>query len=763
MSGEATNDAVRDERDPLENELSARPALLDGYLRARANAARVLGSEHIESWKSVSRSLYHLNAGPGVLEGLWSFESRALPRIDPATLPVLGEAVAELCRHAGARCAAKAVTGARDRVPHGGDPSEALEWLKLLAQLARRAPEALAPFLGSADMLLSRLALPDLAAWIEDGLRFHVRDRRRRIAYFRLDDPLAHRRLAVHEGRSRLSGHADRLALFARCLFDVELRCEALPAGPDDEAPLTRARLGAGRLLVPEGLQAPAGHEAKAFFEAMTAHAAAHLVFTRERFAIGKLKPLQIALTGLLEDARVERLAAARYPGLMRLWLSFHGVARPARTVQSLFARLSRGLLDPAFEVADGWVVKGRRLFEAAFAEDPHRQTLAREIADILGHDLGQMRIPFDAKAYRVEPSYRDDGIGLFDVPDDAETDPLDLMVEGARMTPEPEEGGSQLGAGEDAGRANASQAETSDLGAVVATLPEWDYRLNAEHPDFVTIRQATMDGGDPARLLTALDESRSVASRIHALLRRARIDRPVRLKRQMEGEEIDMEAVQDLVVSRRLGEVPDPRIYSTKQRRGRDLAVMLLLDTSQSTADPVGDGQKTVLDVASLAIAILGSEMEKLGDPFAVLSFASNGRENVRLGEVKAFDEMVDAMIPRLAGLRPGYSTRLGAAARHAADGLATRHNHRRVLIVVSDGEPSDVDVDDARYLGEDARRAVLNVRDRGLDVFCVALGDAADRAAAPIFGRRNTLAVRRITDLPERLAALYFRLTVS
>jgi nitric oxide reductase NorD protein len=152
---------------------------------------------------------------------------------------------------------------------------------------------------------------------------------------------------------------------------------------------------------------------------------------------------------------------------------------------------------------------------------------------------------------------------------------------------------------------------------------------------------------------------------------------------------------------------------------------------------------------------------MGTLGDPFSLLAFASNGRDDIEMTTVKAFDQPYDrACIGRLAALSPGLSTRLGAAVRHAGETISHVSSFRKLVIVLTDGEPCDIDVADPLDLVEDARRAAIGLRARGIDGFGVVLGSGAANSAARIFGRGNTMPVPRVEDLPARLSELYFRL---
>ncbi|MET0674912.1 MAG: VWA domain-containing protein, partial [Bradyrhizobium sp.] len=248
--------------------------------------------------------------------------------------------------------------------------------------------------------------------------------------------------------------------------------------------------------------------------------------------------------------------------------------------------------------------------------------------------------------------------------------------------------------------------------------------------------------------------------SRVARLVRGVRIGRTVRLKRQHEGHDLDLDAMLDAGIALRSGQEPDPRVFRSSKSVHRDLSALLLVDISESTRDRLPSGA-TILDIERLAVAVLSEAMEQLGDPFSLLAFASDGRDDIRMTNLKPFDEPYDRNCrARLAGLASGLSTRLGAALRHAGRVIGSTATSRKLLIVLTDGEPSDIDVSDSLDLVEDARRAAINLHRHGIDAYGVVLGNAGAASAARIFGRGNTMLVHRVEDLPARLSELYFRL---
>jgi nitric oxide reductase NorD protein len=197
------------------------------------------------------------------------------------------------------------------------------------------------------------------------------------------------------------------------------------------------------------------------------------------------------------------------------------------------------------------------------------------------------------------------------------------------------------------------------------------------------------------------------------------------------------------------------------RKRRWRDLSVLLLIDASQSTNDLVKGIGRSVLELERDATSLLAHAMDGMGDPFAIHAFCSDTREDVHYYRLKDFDTIWGAMAKRrLSGISGRFSTRMGAALRHAGRDLVSRQSYRKLLLLISDGEPSDVDIADLRYLVEDARRAVLSLQHQGIDLFCVGLDAGGDSYLTRIFGRSNVIQLDRIERLPEKLPLLYFRL---
>lgn len=636
-------------------------------------------------------------------------------------------------------------------------------WAAAVEDVARCAPEAALSFLQNTDRLVTALDAPDFRAFVRMGLHLGGKDPARRRAFFALESGEAIRLL---EGRVAGGGLAEwrpGLVLYLNALWGIAPPiAEAPPDAPEQMR--RRSGFGGGGIRLPTAFAGFEGEEGKLLYRAAVSHIGAHHRFTRTKFPAAGLKPLQIALVSLIEDARVEKLAALRMPGLASLWRRFH-VARPEGPpiAIALMARLSRALADPAYADPHGWVEKARTLFAEAIHDDIDDQQLSRRIGGLLGNDIGQMRLQFDAKTYVVQPAYRDDNMGIWEFGPDESQAPVEIeaMLEGARIEQQASDDGRRE-EGEDGETAAGRLTEAQDEeGLLVARYPEYDYVSGRYRPDWCRVREMPGQSGS-ARNTAVLSETRSdLVDRLSALIQASRISRHQRVRGQTEGEFLDMEASIAAMIARRAGEVPDTRVYGRYERRSRDMSVLVLIDTSYSTMERVRGSENSVLEMERLSTALLARAMTNVGDPFAIAAFCSNGREDVRYVRIKDFARPFDGFaLSRLAGITGNHSTRLGAVIRHAAGDLRRQRSHRRLLLVVTDGEPSDIDVDDRRYLVEDARMAVNELGREGIDTFCVALDSAADSYVHRIFGARGAVLINSVDRLDKLLPAIYLRL---
>jgi nitric oxide reductase activation protein len=312
----------------------------------------------------------------------------------------------------------------------------------------------------------------------------------------------------------------------------------------------------------------------------------------------------------------------------------------------------------------------------------------------------------------------------------------------------------------EDDGR-SYNEREGRPPSAEPVRYPEWDYQLRMERPDWCTVLERRAAPGEAGDIDAIVAAHKPLVGRLRRLIEALQPQGVQRLRRQEEGDDLDLEAAVRAAVDLRLGNSPDTRVHRRSVRRVRDLAVLLLLDLSQSTNERVRSGETTVLQLTREAAALLADAMAKLGDPFAIHGFASNGRHEVGYARFKDFGEAHGpASKARLAGMRGELSTRMGAAMRHAGSLLGRQPQRRKLLVVLTDGAPSDVDVRDPQYLRADARKAAEDLARSGVASYCISLDPQADDYVARIFGANRYAVVDRVERLPERLPALYLGL---
>ncbi|MBY8950093.1 nitric oxide reductase activation protein NorD [Pseudomonas sp. SH10-3B] len=287
--------------------------------------------------------------------------------------------------------------------------------------------------------------------------------------------------------------------------------------------------------------------------------------------------------------------------------------------------------------------------------------------------------------------------------------------------------------------------------------LPEWDYRQQCLQPGFVNLQlmQPRADAPQPlpARLL-------GPAQRLRRQFQQLRTDRQW-LRQQPQGAELDLQAWVDFQVQRQHGACTERGLYQEQRHTRRDLACLLLADLSMSTDAHLNDVQK-VIDVIRDSLLLFGDSLAGLGDAFALYGFSSLRRHQVRLHPLKTFEQAYDDRTRGcIQALKPGYYTRMGAAIRQATHLLGACKQRRKLLLLLTDGKPNDLDLYEGRYGVEDTRQAVVEARRQGLIPFCITIDKQAGDYLPYMFGAHGYTLIRQPEQLPLRLPQLYRQLT--
>ncbi len=290
-------------------------------------------------------------------------------------------------------------------------------------------------------------------------------------------------------------------------------------------------------------------------------------------------------------------------------------------------------------------------------------------------------------------------------------------------------------------------------------TYPEWDARGGVWLPDHCRVLAAPVEPAPDYQGIT----DPAARRRIEAVRRQFQALRPARAIRhaQPDGEELDLDATLRSVTDLRATGRASDRIWQQARPQNRDLAVSILLDVSRSTESAVTG--RPVIDIAREALTALAWGLEATGDRFAIQGFSSLRRDRVWIHDCKGFATPMSRDIEaRIHALRPGFYTRLGAAIRHASAGLAQEGRSRRLLIVITDGKPNDLDHYEGRHGIEDSAMAVREARRAGHAVFGVTIDRDTQSWFPRIFGQGGFATVRDPDRLTAALPGIYRQLVM-
>lgn len=754
-------------------------------------AARVFGRRGLESYLQGASSLKALGRGTDlVLAFIESAPQVAREIGEQAVFEMLSMAI-RMFSKTSAEVLALFFTSAPIVARRLGELELFRGYLLLLDQLLAQAPRGVRPMLGKIEVLLEKMTLGGLRRWASWGISAYRSDFAAQVEFFGLNTPQS---LAVLQQERRGVLFIDvqrRLIMYLRALWgrDFFLR----PTSGDYET-----REGYQPYIENYFIHVPDAYDdvenaqgektaALELYRAAAAHTAAHVVFSRYDPRFELAKPLQRLWIGILEDARVEHLAIQKFPGLFPLWQQLGRLpacveqAAEPETV-AIMDRISLALLDAEYTDPHPFVAKAREAFIRVLAAEDDVYDVLMAAAEKLAEDCENSSWKYSVQKDQSESPYRDDNRYLWTAPaTDWSGDPLSGGQAQVRKYVSIMEMINTLDvetAGDDAQEVWVLATEFYDddgltfnekEGKVPVSQPvnysEWDYQTQLERPLWVTVYEKHPKMGDPSEINAMLEQQKPLVQRLRKLIEAVQPQGVVRTRKVEDGDEIDINAAILAMTDIRMGQQPDPRIGIRTRLNIRDLSVMLLVDLSESTNDLLrtrSEGDVSVLHLAREATALLAEALERIGDPYMLCGFDSNGRHDVEFYKFKDFDAPYDDKVKgRLAGMTGQLSTRMGAALRHAGHLLDQRASQKKLILLLTDGEPADNDVRDPQYLRFDTKKAVEELNRKGIRTFCLSLDPYADEYVSRIFGQRNYLVLDHVDKLPEKLPQLYISMT--
>lgn len=731
------------------------PQIDDIFEDCMAHAMRVMHDEAIDIWLGAATTICQLGRGTELVLIVLEDGTELVRLIDPSIFTGVEETAKFLSANACGKAINPYLSTLVAVARRLGSHELMCQWFQLVMKVAgaeskaseinTSRSEGLVALIRHAPTLLGQLSLGGLANWIDYGLASYKNQNHRLPDYFGLQTADAHAALQRERSGTLYMDNERRIGLFLRAFFHLE----------EDFHPYSLA-FDVARKPVPH-LDRKGFHVTDSFddldgvsgldrYRAMVAHLAAHRNWS-EPYLADNFSPFQHISIECFEDARVEYLAMQRYPGLRKLWLSLHPMpledACPKgwSCVRHMLAMLSYAILNPDHSYKDPAVIKYAAAFAGEVAKNPHDAQLSVRLGVkwLVENQTKEFRL---AKIWfeNTSVSYRDDNRYLWIFLEAAEDD-SDFHSDHA---------------------ATDRKGENEDGGMPPQHYPEWDYQSQNYRPDWATVYEAIQPAGDSGKIDALLDKHRQLIHRLRQIVDMLKPQQRKRVRYQSEGDELDMDVLLRSWIDFKAGAVPGNRYYQSHVRDGRNISVLLLLDLSESINEVPEGCSTTVLELSQEAVSLLAEAIEALGDPFAIAGFASNTRHEVRYSHFKGFSERwAEASKARLAAMEGGLSTRMGAALRHAGRYLEQRREEKKILFLLTDGAPHDIDVFDEQYLRDDTRKAVVELEQKGVDTFCITLDPHADDYVSTLFGAGRYAVIDQIERLPEKLPQLFIQMT--
>ncbi len=301
---------------------------------------------------------------------------------------------------------------------------------------------------------------------------------------------------------------------------------------------------------------------------------------------------------------------------------------------------------------------------------------------------------------------------------------------------------------------------ETDPYADVIA-YHEWDNHLGDYLTGHVRVTDRKVDGVDGDFYPATLDRYHGLVQHMRRAFEQLKPEGLSMMRPWIEGDQFDYRALLDFAVDRKTGWIPSDRLYIKRDKRQRDVAVLVLVDLSKSTANLASGSSSRILDIEKEAVVLLSEALNVAGDRFAVAGFSGAGRFGVDYLRIKDFSDGLDGGVHRrINAVEPMRSTRMGAAIRHATQALEKMPARVRLLLTLTDGFPNDVGYKQG-YAVADTRKAVFEAHARHIYFKAIVVNMAGNPNLDALYGKFQHSLISDIKELPDKLLRIYGAMT--
>lgn len=283
----------------------------------------------------------------------------------------------------------------------------------------------------------------------------------------------------------------------------------------------------------------------------------------------------------------------------------------------------------------------------------------------------------------------------------------------------------------------------------------EWDFARKHYRKNWCVLREVDLKPGAPDYVDNVIEKHKGLVKHLRRTFEAMRDESRV-LKRQRQGDDIDIDALIEALADCRDGSEMSDQLFMQIHRADRSMAVMFMVDMSGSTKGWINDAERE-------SLIMLCESLETLGDRYAIYGFSGQTRKRCEIYRVKSFDQPYNAETKqRIAGIIPKDYTRMGVAIRHLCKQLNAIDARTKLLITLSDGKPDDYfDIYRGQYGIEDTRQALFEARRSGIHPFCITIDREGKDYLPHMYGHANWVEIDDVKKLPLKVADIYRRLT--